>query len=234
MKIDLEALVEARYAAPKWVTFRQLRNGPGFAKGSIDLASFAGWESGKGVTIAFEVKRYKADFIRELANPAKRAWVEENFMSCYFVTPFGMLEKEEVPRGWGLLEAQKNGKRLRAKLIAPQNPAIKLNSRVATMVVRKSAEAIARAQTLVGEGHGPGKCVSVDAYEQERLDRISCEQELRNVSKPLRELQALAGGGKGQSVRGMVDTAAQRLLGFRLRALSRARDAINEVLGDEQ
>src|SRR6056300_165794 len=104
MNYNLEALVEQRHKLPEWVTVRELPNGTGMSKnGAIDIAAFSCWRASKYVRIAYEVKRSRSDFLRELNTPDKRLWVEQNFHETYFVVSPGICKPEEVPESWGLL-----------------------------------------------------------------------------------------------------------------------------------
>ena len=69
----------------------------------IDAAAFNMWPSKNFERHAFEVKRSRSDFMREIGNPQKRQWVEENFHLTWFVTPAGLVKPDEIPEGWGLL-----------------------------------------------------------------------------------------------------------------------------------
>jgi hypothetical protein len=115
-EIDLEAMIERRHELPEWAVVRELSNGTGHdARGRIDLAAFNCWPSKKFVRIAYEVKRTRGDFLRELKQPTKREWVEKGFHETWFVVLPGVCTPEELPEKWGLLVASKNGKKLMSK-----------------------------------------------------------------------------------------------------------------------
>ena len=114
----MENLIELRHPLPEWATFREFSNATGGGTGRIDVAAFNVWPSRKGHRIAFEVKRTRGDFLRELKTPEKRAWVEEFFHETYFVTAKGVCEPGEIPEGWGLLvPVGEAGDKLRRKVV---------------------------------------------------------------------------------------------------------------------
>lgn len=115
----MESLIEARHQLPEWATFREFSNATGAGvSGRIDVAAFNVWPSRKGHRVAYEVKRERSDFLRELAQPEKRAWVEELFHETYFVATKGVCEPHEIPEGWGLLiVVGEAGDKLRRKVV---------------------------------------------------------------------------------------------------------------------
>ncbi len=117
--IAMEHMIQARHPLPEWATFGEFSNATGSgATGRIDVAAFNVWPSKKGHRVAYEVKRSRSDFLRELNNPEKRAWVEELFHETYFVAEKGVCEPGEIPEGWGLLVVVgKDGDKLRRKVV---------------------------------------------------------------------------------------------------------------------
>lgn len=104
--VPLETLVEQRHLhRGKWSCVRELTASTGRTgnKGRIDVAAICHWPSENYMRIAYEVKRTRRDFERELANPEKRAWVEKSFHKTYFVCARRVCSDEEIPAGWGLL-----------------------------------------------------------------------------------------------------------------------------------
>lgn len=84
--------------------------------------------SKRGVRIPYErlgleIKVSRADFQREVRDPTKRATWHNMVHRFAYVTPKGMLKKEEVPEGCGLLEFDQGAlfgdQRLKWAVIAP-------------------------------------------------------------------------------------------------------------------
>ena len=97
----------------EWALFFELRNGTGRKKKSlrkkeppryIDAFAINLWPSKNHRRIAYEIKVSRADFLKELKTPEKRAWAIEISHQFYFVAPAGIIKLEEIPAGCGLLE----------------------------------------------------------------------------------------------------------------------------------
>jgi hypothetical protein len=151
MGIDLEGLVAARFPAPEWAVVYELRAGVGYSGRGvdqrIDVVAFNCWPSKGWHRLAFEVKRTRQDFKREIDRPAKRQWVEENFHQTYFVVPHGLVKEEEVPESWGLMTATKAGDKLRKVKVATHRDIGPLPETVALSAIRALADTIARERT---------------------------------------------------------------------------------------
>jgi len=113
----LELLRVRHDTAKGWTFFAELRDGTGWDRRTIDAFAFGTWQSQKYRAIAYEIKVSRGDFAREIADPTKRAPWETVAGECYFVTPPSLVERDEVPEGWGLLESR-GDKLVRRKLAA--------------------------------------------------------------------------------------------------------------------
>jgi hypothetical protein len=70
-----------------WTTLEEFAN--------IDLLAFSAWSSAKPPIVGYEVKISRSDYRRELLNPSKRAHAVAACHAFYFVTPKGLLTKDE-------------------------------------------------------------------------------------------------------------------------------------------
>lgn len=128
---DIIPLLRKRHStknwdAPRWVFFEELRVGTGhnvnewrfvmedgkwrkqFKDGfnpeqRIDAWAMSAWKSDKYKSIAYEIKVSRTDFLREIAEPEKRATAMRFSNQFYFVAPDGIIKPSEVPEGCGLL-----------------------------------------------------------------------------------------------------------------------------------
>lgn len=173
VETDLETLIEARHPLPEWATFRELANGTGGQlRGRIDVAAFNVWPSKKGHRVAYEVKRHRSDWLRELSQPDKRAWCEEHFTECYFVTDPGVVQEAELPDGWGLLVSTKAGDKLRRVRVARQREHGELPEKIMLAALRRAAEVAHVAQSRlvrVGDAELTAEVV------EERLNHLVVE-----------------------------------------------------------
>lgn len=107
-------LIKDKYPLPRWATIIELSDGTGYSKRQqIDAAVFSCWPSDGLYRIAFEIKSHRSDWLRELNQPAKRKWVEEEFHETYFLCERDVVKEAEVPEGWGLMLPTKKRDKLR-------------------------------------------------------------------------------------------------------------------------
>lgn len=239
---DLEDLLEIRFPAPRWASFRELRQATGFSEGEgrIDFAAFSMWASDGDRVIACEVKRTRADFMREVENPNKRKWVEKQFGECYFVMLPDLVSPDEIPEGWGLLVATKKGDKLRRIKVAQQR-SVALSQSLMRSILRRSAASQEEVQEIKQSGHGPGICCPIelvtnaqelvfDARNSSRLE----QQVARDAYRSLERLAELAyERGITEWKPALVETLVEKAAAQRLKVASydlhRARETIDTL-----
>lgn len=179
MRVPLEALIEKRHDdRSQWAVIRELRAGVGFShRGvdrAIDVAAFNCWPS-KGLhRIAYEVKRSRGDFMREIDQPKKREWVEKNFHMTYFVVSHGVCQPEEVPESWGLYVATKKGDKLRRVKVAQHREIDPLPELVALSAIR----ALATKNHLMASRHYFFEGMWIRQEQLDELVKEGIEEEL--------------------------------------------------------
>lgn len=105
--LDLLAARHSRVRGngPEWVYMEHVRDDAGHrAWTTIDALAMHLWPSKRHALHAFEVKVSRADWRRELGQPHKSApWLERaDFF--WVAAPSGVVQPEELPKQWGLLE----------------------------------------------------------------------------------------------------------------------------------
>lgn len=208
---DLEQLVLQRHDLPAWALVFELANGTGAAaRGRIDAAAFSCWPSKGFERIAYEIKRSRRDFVREIEAPDKRRWVEQWFHRCYFVCERDVCAKDEVPQGWGLLVPTKKGDKLRQVKVAqarePDEPPIwfwasvvrSLNHeldrhRTRTIVVDGRELSWLGFVRLVEEHSGLARKWAEEARRKLSEERHALERDRRELAAPLAALQSKIG-----------------------------------------
>lgn len=131
--------LEARFPAPEWATFVELRDNAGFsARRSCDFFAMNTWPSKGLLRIAVEVKVSRADFHRELDDPSKRKPFEDVSHEFYFAAPRNLVAVEELPKGCGLLEA--TAKTLRCTRRATQREPRDVPGGMLAMILRAAAK----------------------------------------------------------------------------------------------
>jgi hypothetical protein len=127
----MQALRKRYSDTRQWALFEELRVGTGYRntwKGSghehnnpqqsIDAYALNMYAGKDFQAISFEIKVSRADFLREIAQPLKRAQAVALSNQFYFVAPKGMIKPEEIPSDTGLMEVDEN-LNIRIKVQAP-------------------------------------------------------------------------------------------------------------------
>lgn len=113
---------EGNGGSGEYAFMTHVRNAAGFnATRTFDAVAINLWPS-KGLTIEiFEVKVSRSDWLRELKDPDKAGAALK--LADYFsvVATAGIVKREELPEGWGLLEAgfEKLRRSVKPKRITP-------------------------------------------------------------------------------------------------------------------
>lgn len=101
----------AKYRAPEYAFLTEVRNSVGFA-GKVrtaDAMAMSLWPSRGLYMTGFEVKVSRADWKKELEQPEKAEELAR-FCKMWFVAcPDKMIDKDEVPPGWGLIYVKDDG-----------------------------------------------------------------------------------------------------------------------------
>jgi hypothetical protein len=141
------------------VLLEQVANGTGFNAGRwIDAVVFEMWPSKGFIRRAFEVKVSRADFLRELSNPAKYQWCFKHFHQFWYVAPKGVILEGELPQGAGWLFPSSGGKLITCHA-ASHNPNPELNDELVASFVRsadKEKENFARSDKAKYLQNDPG------------------------------------------------------------------------------
>lgn len=99
------------FPSPEWLLGFEVRNAAGFdANRAIDAQAINTWPSRGMEIVAIEIKVSRGDLARELAAPQK---IEEG--AAYadriaIAAPKGLIKPAELPKGWGLIEVNGDGK----------------------------------------------------------------------------------------------------------------------------
>ncbi len=138
--MNIERVIAKRYAPPEWAVVYELADGVASRRtgrgGRIDAAAFSCWPSKGLMRIAFEIKRTRQDFKKEVKDPKKSEWVEKNFHQTYLVVPAGLVKSDEVPESWGLLEVTSDESSLVERKVAMRRDVDPLPEALALSVIR--------------------------------------------------------------------------------------------------
>jgi len=153
--------IERRYAEPEWFCLPHV----GMDGRQIDFVAFGLWRSRGNLILGFEIKGSRSDWLRELKNPSK---AELTALACdewWVVAPRGVVEPDEVPRGWGLLE--KRGRGLRCVVKAQPRPAELCRQMMASFIRRCRVPTTRAAEEAYRSGYRVGQKNAKDGAERE-------------------------------------------------------------------
>lgn len=147
----------------------------------IDAFAMSCFPSDSFRKIAFEIKVSRADFLREIADPIKRAGALELSNMFYFVTPPALVKASELPEECGLIELR--GDLLRIIKRAPDRKCAEPSwSFIASFIRNCSAGAIE--QHLFATQPERDRLSRIHAREIERL-----QVEIKQLREQLRLMQ---------------------------------------------
>jgi hypothetical protein len=97
----LDALTR-RHSLPEWLTYRECWR--------IDLLAWRCWGTVHHRRIGYEVKVSRGDFLAEARKPDKQVRALELTHQSFFACPAGLIQREELPEGWGLVWVDERGR----------------------------------------------------------------------------------------------------------------------------
>lgn len=107
---DIELALASRYKGPGWATFFEFRPMTSFEAtlGSIDLLAVGLWRRHDKI-VAHEIKVTRSDFLTDLKKFRKKHKVAlEISHEFYYVCPWSLIPKDEIPEITGLMYVDKN------------------------------------------------------------------------------------------------------------------------------
>jgi hypothetical protein len=130
-----------------WAFFEELRAGTGYKnvrKGHNPEQRFDAWAinlypSKNHLTVAYEIKVSRSDFLHEIRRPEKRKQAMEHSNEFYFVTPKGLVNPNEIPKGCGLIEVDDKGN-TKVVVKAEYRPDAKLTWNFLASIARRAAK----------------------------------------------------------------------------------------------
>jgi len=154
------AALRDRYPAPEWILAFEVANGTGStARRSADAVAMNCYPSKGCELLGFEIKISRGDWLRELKASTKAVPVGKFCDRWYVVAPDGVVKREELPRGWGLITAME--KALRVVVQPPANEQVQdVNRSFMAAMLRRAGgpqEAAIRSIELRAEERGAAR-----------------------------------------------------------------------------
>ena len=143
---DLAKLLAAKYAAPEYAVFYELRNGTGYVKSEryADVVAMSVWPSRGLELLGFETKVHRGDWLRELRNPAKTEGGLLPYCDRWYLVTADdkVVQAGELPPTWGWMHAATRGDKLVLKVAreAPRLSARPLDRGLVASILRRVHE----------------------------------------------------------------------------------------------
>lgn len=175
-------LLRARYKGQAWAFLPKVRNGTGYqlSARTADALAMSLWPSRGLHLYGFEVKVSRSDWLREINDPEK---AEDIFGFCdfwYVVAPEGIVERDELPKTWGLMEI--TGKGLQETVSGPKLTPKPVDSLFLASLLRKVTENMAADQQLE-EARQRGVKDGIEVGKQEVAREIEYAEEKRKKAE---------------------------------------------------
>lgn len=183
---DVRSALDAMYADDAWERYQRapgdvLLHEVQVAEGrAADAVLVRCWKSRGYELHGFEIKVSRADWLRELKDPAKAEPVAKYMDRWFVVAPTNVVKVDELPRTWGLMQFRTDGKLVVAHP-APRLSPVHVDREFMATLVRRAftsgrEEIRAAAQKARAEGFESGKRETErqngDEAIRERLRRL--------------------------------------------------------------
>jgi hypothetical protein len=147
---ELIARLEKKYAPPSWAFFTEVKSSVGFGNRRADGIAVAMWRSLGLEIMGFEVKRSRADWLKELKDGGKS---DELFQYCdrwwVVVADASIVKDGELPPCWGLQVA--HGKGFKTVVKAPKLKPQPLTTWFVAEILRRHFDSQKRPEALDAE-----------------------------------------------------------------------------------
>ncbi len=133
---DISCLLDQKHldSQKSMVVFEVANGTGGTADRWADAVVFEFWPSNDFRITGYEFKVSRSDWLSEMKQPEKSQAISQYCDHWYLVAPAGVLGIDELPKGWGYIQATK--KSLRTKIQAPQRDAIEMDRVFAASLMR--------------------------------------------------------------------------------------------------
>jgi len=199
------SLLRKRHAAkngngPEWAYIEKVRDAPGFdAKRTADAMALNLWQSRGCELHGYEIKISRADWRRELADPAKADGWFAIVDRWWIVAPRGVVPRDELPALWGLLETGARGLTVTVQAPLLQQTRLPLERRFLVPILRAPGAGLsftpdeAALKEAREQGWESGRKAAEDSVAQwERMCERATE-DARNARDAVAEIEKVLG-----------------------------------------
>ena len=184
---DLVEMLRVRYSDPEWAFLTQVRNQTGYGSTprTADAIAMSLYPSRGFEFYGFEIKCARKDWINDLNNPEKADSIAEYCNRWWVVeSEKDIVKKAELPKGWGLMCAKKNG--LHIMVQADLREACPADLKfVASLLRNAQMKALPEQERhhLKKTSYDQGKEAGIKEYELEMRDSVRTMQQVKDFEK---------------------------------------------------
>lgn len=227
--------------AGQHVFLTEVRNATGFYGSTryADGLSMCMYPS-QGLEIqGYEIKVSRGDWLSELKNPEKANEIMQYCDRWWLVCPKGVVNKDELPKNWGLMIA--TGKTLRIEKQAPVLEAVDLDRFFTASLLRSATEGVMPKETLHNEkkkSYDEGVTVNIKKAEsaKERLEKYKGQVAIFEKASGIKVLDSSSWGDTEEKIKqvgtlvNFVQNGGIRSMKWDVEsALKQAKEAVREL-----
>lgn len=227
------ALIRRRYPSNEYAVFFEVRDATGFAaRRSADAVVFSLWPS-RGLEVSgFEIKVSRADWIKEMRDPAKAESIARYCDRWWLVvSDEKIVAAGELPPTWGLMVARANG--FHVVTPAPKLDAAPLDRSFVAAVCRSAQAAAPRTAAITAAVETARRDWETRRKRVESSVKSDGRRELETLQRAVKEFEEASGVRIQSWQAGKIGHAVNAVLGGHLhvaRDLELARNQIKSVL----
>jgi len=174
------AMLRLRYCQPEWVFAEEVAPETGGGTRYADGIAINLWQSRGHSIIGFEVKVSRADFLKEIKDPAKAEPVFKYCDQWFIVAPKGVVKEGELPAAWGLLELREKG--LTQIVAAPKQKPVPVDRKFFASLIRRAFEQVDKAAAVKAHKASQDAWRSVEEQSRKEIDRRTREFRAREAA----------------------------------------------------
>lgn len=228
--------LQSRYSLPEWAFFEQVRDIAGFgASRTADAVAMNLWP-GRGLELhGFEVKATRADWRRELKDPAKAEAVSQFCDRWWIVVgDKDIVKDDELPPTWGLLVCR--GKtQMVAKVKAPKLDPTPIDRHFFAVLLKKASASKehgvteARVKTLVDAGR---PAIEKRIQESMNWKLEMAEREVRKWEEAVQKFEDASGVKLDVYSSGQIGEAVKTVLALKTAGWESVRSRLDRTAED--
>lgn len=237
---QMRALVHKKYGGVHWLVIDELRDATGFASTHSTDVVAVGMYASRGFEFhGVEIKVSRSDWLHELNSPGKNDAVASQCDKWWIAAPKGIVEKDELPEGWGLYTPSGRGLRVTVKPRKRKNADAFTRPLVASLLQRVSKAETPGHKALKDEydrGYKDGK---KRGWDDSKWSTQTAERRARDAESAIEQFEKASGvhindwnsGRVGEAVKALEDLRHERRASDLIGQIERVKNAATATIG---